>query len=1089
KRCAELVENNQIKYLYCYRSSAVDASAEGTEENWLIDVLNEHPDNRKKLLIDVVKKLIINVLNVPESTMINANNNFFELGLDSLMLTDFLGRLNKNLKGATEISLKDLIEHYTPNLLVKYINKKIAPLKATDAQEILSRKPSNQNFDLVKKIYSITPRQLNFYLSDKLASNKGAYNVSLAFKFNSPIDANKIHGSILKIVNIHPILQSHFEIKDSQILSSELTELSPNAFYTQIKAQKQNINDILDENTLRPFNLEKGPLFRVILIENEDDNVMQVVFHHTVCDGISMKVFVEQFLTLYHGENIQQSLPYSEYAKWIESYDASIERKKAEAYWKRLISHSNLRGYLTKSVDINIACLTEMVEEDRINDIKVFCAKNSISLQNFFMFIYYLVLSKKIDTYKLNIGTLFSGRNSSDWNQTLGVFVNLLPVIFNYENYPDVLVGIKNLQNQIVESIEFSDYSIHNVAKQLNSQKNEVLFEFIFVYQLFSNGESQYRDIDIFYKNNGLGLDPFVFEVRQGKDTELLVKYNTHLFSSKDVKNFMKEVNELSDAVVSNTLLSPEQLAMSKFEYLTLVPKEKKISLLSTFTIEPIIPFMEYWFEQIKAAYRLEVGDYNQVIQSFLNKQSILYHNESNFIFLSLYDWFKDEDEIDQSIIKDLINALEYYANTSKNLAFLFFTPPPERKKASNFNKIESQIKKHFQHAASIYIKTHKELLNCYEINDYFDEITYKQGGIPYNDELFMALATYAVRQLDALRRNPKKVIILDCDNTLWNGVVGEDGVQGIQINQNHIQLQSKIKELKDQGFLLALCSKNILEDVKSVFEQRDDMVLNWDDILATKINWDNKPANLIQLAKELNLGLDSFIFIDDNLLECAEVEELCPEIEVIHFPHEKSDVAVFLDNIWSFDRPKTTKEDLQRAEFYKQNEQRESLQKSTTSLDEFIQHLNLQVDIKPATEKDIPRVTQLFMRTNQFNTTSIRYDESQIFGFITKDCFEVYTVTVSDKFGDYGLVGVLIVNLANQKLVVDSMLLSCRALGRGVEQIMYQKLVDLCRIKQIAKIEFKFRKTERNIPAEFFLKSIYTETNYDGYVVNLKQV
>ncbi|WED42136.1 HAD-IIIC family phosphatase [Legionella cardiaca] len=1090
KKCAELIENNQIKYLYCHRAPITEVGAADQKENWLLEVLKERPDNRKTLLISHVKELIANVLNVPDSTVINANSNFFELGLDSLMLTDLVSRLNERLGPSAEISLKVLMEYHTPNLLGKYLNKEMAPLQVTEIQRISSQILSNKVFNLDKKIYPITHQQLNFYLSDKLAPNKGAYNVSLAFKLNFSFDAKKIQRALLNVVNTHPILQSHFEIKESQILSSEFSELFPEAFYTKIKAQNKNLNHILDENALVPFNLEKGPLFRVNLIESNDEWLMQLIFHHTICDGISLKIFIEHFLAFYHEKNIQQSLPYSEYSKWLGSYNQSVEYKTAVEYWKNLISTANLRSYLTKNVNLEIACTSETIEEDTINNIKSFCGINSISLQNFFLFIYYLVLSKKLDTLKLNIGTLFSGRNSSDWNKTLGVFVNLLPVVFNYDNYPNVLTGIKALQNQIVESIEFSDYNIHDLAPQLSSQKIEAFFEFIFVYQLFLDEKNKDQKIDIIYKNNGLGLDPFVFEVRHGSKIELLVKYNTNLFSSTDIKKFVKEVKSLSEAIVNNNLLDTEQLSVSKFEYLISEPEEKRISLVSTFTIEPIISFMEYWFKQINTTYCLEVGEYNQVIQCFLNNQSILYKNKNNFVFISLYDWFKDENKIDQSIIKDLINAIEYYVSSSSNLVFLFFTPPPpNREKSNNFIKTESQIKLHFSNVPSIYIKTHNELLNCYHIHSYFDEITYRQGGIPYNDELFMALATYAVRQLDSLRRNPKKVIILDCDNTLWKGVVGEDGIQGIQINQNHIQLQSKVKELKDQGFLLALCSKNILEDVKAVFEQRDDMILSWDDILSTKINWDNKASNLHQLAKELNLGLDSFIFIDDNLLECAEIEALCPGIEVIPFPYEENDVAVFLDNIWSFDRPKTTKEDVHRADFYKQNEHRENLQQSTKSLDEFIQQLNLQVDIKPATEMDVPRVSQLSMRTNQFNTTSIRYDESQIFGFIKKDCFEVYTVTVSDKFGDYGLVGVLIVNFEDKKLIVDSMLLSCRALGRGVEKIMYQKLIDLCWAKKIEKIEFKFKKTERNIPAEFFLKSIYTEINHEGYVVCLKQV
>lgn len=437
----------------------------------------------------------------------------------------------------------------------------------------------------------------------------------------------------------------------------------------------------------------------------------------------------------------------------------------------------------------------------------------------------------------------------------------------------------------------------------------------------------------------------------------------------------------------------------------------------------------------------------------------------------------------------ELINAIQMFYMLSKNKLILFFTSPPEDYPfAHRITEWEAKVKSRFKQTSTIYIFTHRDIRQADKLKQCFNPLSYMQGKIPYTDEYFMSLATDTVRQLKCITSAPKKIIAVDCDNTLWKGVVGEDGVDGIQIPNAHLQLQQKLLSLKKKGFMISLCSKNNVIDVKTVFDHRADMILRWNDLSTTQVNWNNKVDNLRSIARELNIGTDSIIFIDDSPIECMQVTESLPEVEVINFPAETDDIASFLDNIWSFDVPKATREDAFRTQFYQNNHERKKIENAEDSLEAFIERLELKVDINLMQDEDIERVAQLSMRTNQFNTAVLRYDESKIYDFLSEHPSDIYTVSVTDKFGDYGLVGVMMLKYSKDQVVIENMFLSCRALGRGVENTMHKKIVEIAKKSKLSTIVYRFCKTERNIPAEKFLHSISHTTSNNHFIVRLEK-
>jgi amino acid adenylation domain-containing protein/FkbH-like protein/non-ribosomal peptide synthase protein (TIGR01720 family)/FkbM family methyltransferase len=438
-------------------------------------------------------------------------------------------------------------------------------------------------------------------------------------------------------------------------------------------------------------------------------------------------------------------------------------------------------------------------------------------------------------------------------------------------------------------------------------------------------------------------------------------------------------------------------------------------------------------------------------------------------------EWGQNLAQIEQTV-KDFTNALKTATTRSPNPYLVCICPPaPNNKTAFNglHEKLQEQLARDLQNTPSICLIKSQELLKTYPVQEYYDPYGDELGHIPYHPTFFTALGTILARKILALKSSPYKVIALDCDNTLWNGICGEDGVKGVKINAPFRALQEFIIAQQATGKLICLCSKNQADDVFAVFEQHPDMLLKRNHLVNWRINWQEKSQNLQSLAEELQLGLDSFIFIDDNPIECAEVRANCPEVLTLQLPQESEKIPQFLDHIWAFDQLQTTKEDQQRTNLYQQNIQRQRLQEDSLSFEDFLAQLNLEIEISPVQTEQLTRVAQLTQRTNQFNLTTIRRSESQIKQFCSSGELDCQVVKVKDRFGDYGLVGLLLFTAQEDSLMVDTFLLSCRVLGRGVEHQILAYLGTIAQEKRLAKVELFYKPTPKNKPIWDFLTGI----------------
>ncbi len=357
------------------------------------------------------------------------------------------------------------------------------------------------------------------------------------------------------------------------------------------------------------------------------------------------------------------------------------------------------------------------------------------------------------------------------------------------------------------------------------------------------------------------------------------------------------------------------------------------------------------------------------------------------------------------------------------------------------------------------------------------DTYSDQAGHIPYTPVYFATLGTMIVRKLYRLQKLSAKVIVLDCDQTLWAGVCAEDGPLNVQVDGPWQALQAFMVTQSEAGRLICLCSKNNEADVMAVFDQQSDMALQRRHLVAWRINWKAKSENLRSLAQELQLGLDSFIFIDDNPLECAEVQANCPDVLTLNLPSDPEKIPQFLSHIWALDQNPTTAVDRQRTRLYQQNRQREIVRHQSLTYADFLTGLELNVEISAMEPAQLARVAQLTQRVNQFNASTRPRSEAEIKQGSQVGDFEVQTVKVKDRFGNYGFVGLMLFTPYENRLLVDTLLLSCRALGRGVEHQMLAYLGKLANEQGLPWVDLPYYPTDRNQPVLEFLNSVSADS------------
>jgi FkbH-like protein len=370
---------------------------------------------------------------------------------------------------------------------------------------------------------------------------------------------------------------------------------------------------------------------------------------------------------------------------------------------------------------------------------------------------------------------------------------------------------------------------------------------------------------------------------------------------------------------------------------------------------------------------------------------------------------------------------------------------------------------------AQVYLNDIEQLSAIYGKGRWFDPRLWNETKTAVSFDCQPFYADRLAATLGALFGKSKKCLVLDLDNTLWGGVIGDDGLRGIRLGAGQAegeafhQFQGYVKALKDRGVLLAVASKNEPENALAPFREHPDMILKEGDISCFVAGWEPKDRSLLRIAEELNIGLDALVFFDDNPAERQLVATSLPDVTVIEVPEDPSLFVQALDGANLFDTLSVTQEDQIRGEFFQHNQAREKLEASVGSYDDFLRRLEMRAVVEPVTEKNLTRTVQLINKTNQFNLTTRRMTEAEVRDLAESADAYTSTIRLDDRFGSNGLISVVIGRVGAEALTIENWLMSCRVLKRGVEVLEMERLVAFCRERGLRRIVGRYLPTAKN--------------------------
>jgi FkbH-like protein len=355
-------------------------------------------------------------------------------------------------------------------------------------------------------------------------------------------------------------------------------------------------------------------------------------------------------------------------------------------------------------------------------------------------------------------------------------------------------------------------------------------------------------------------------------------------------------------------------------------------------------------------------------------------------------------------------------------------------------------------------------------VANWHDIQAWNLAKLPFSDALIPLYSDHVARVVAALRGKSGKVLVLDLDNTVWGGVIGDDGLEGIKIAQGdaigeaHLAVQRMALDLRKRGIVLAVSSKNSEEIARAPFQQHPDMLLKLEHIAVFQANWNDKATNIQAIAEELSLGLDSIVFLDDNPAERGLVRKLLPQVAVPELPEDPSAYARTLAAGGYFEAVTIAAEDLKRAGFYQDNAKRASLQRQARGVDTYLASLEMTITFQPFDARGRARIVQLINKSNQYNLTTRRYTEPEILEVERDPEIFALQVRLADIFGDNGMISVVICRpLGNETWGIDTWLMSCRVLARKVEHMVLREILKHARAAGIYKLIGTYRPTERN--------------------------
>jgi FkbH-like protein len=1074
-------------------------------------LLSLAPEDRAAVLTGFLRDCAARALRVSPSH-VAADRSLAGLGLDSLMA----GEIRNEVETALGVSLEiaELLADGTPEDLAARMLEQIGTGSLRpDVPPVTpaSALPENAAFP-------VSFEQERLWFLDQLAPGDPALQIPAVVPLAGLLDLECLERSLRELVRRHASLRTTFAVEQGrpvQRIAPDLALALPVVDLTGLPApqRRARAERLAAEEAFRPFELSRGPLLRARLLRlDAQEHRLLLTVHHAVCDLGSLVLCVEDLATIYGALAAGAPAPppgptvrFADFAAWQRSWMRPESLAPHLDFWTTQLAGA---GDLELPLDFPRPGGAAPSRRQGGHRSFVLPAELASALREIgrsagatpfmtLLAVFLALLHRWTGEDDLVAGCPVAGRPRPELEPVVGFFAYPLALRTDLSGDPTFRQLVGRVRRTALGAFAHQDVPFAKVvaatrpSRPTGSGAAAPLFRVML--GLLDRPVRELRAAGLTFAPPELGqgatdFDLFLTFLRQGESLRGVLGYNAGLFAAETMDRWVESLLDLArscagdpDAPLSHLALHPGLTARVR-------PARPTIAVAATFTAEPVADVLAFWGRELELPLRVRFAPYGQLFQQLLDPGSLFARNASglNVVLVRCEDWLlsgpapseegTEEERLAQTA-GELSGALRAAAGRLRVPCLVCITPvaPAARadpRRAALFRRTEEELAADLAGCAGIHLVTSDELAALYPVAAWHDPHGEELGHIPYTAELFAALGTLIIRRLVRLQSPPAKVLVLDCDQTLWTGVCGEDGPLGIAIDPPRRALQEFAVALHDRGILLCLCSRNNEEDVAEVFARRTDMPLRREHITAERINWTSKAENLRSLAAELRLGLDSFVVLDDDPVVCAEMQAGCPEALVLQLPADPAEIPGILAHIWAFDLLETTAtaEDRERTFLYRQERQRERLRGAAPTLADFLAGLELVVSFPALTPEWLPRVAQLTQRTNQFNTTTIRRSAEEIRDLCGPGGHECLLVEVRDRFGDYGLVGAVFWRPAAGALAVETLLLSCRALGRGVEHRLLAQLGAIARERGLARVEIPCQPTRKNRPVLDFL-------------------
>ncbi len=956
----------------------------------------------------------------------------------------------------------------------------------------------------VADVMPLTPMQSGLLFQYLQEPSAKAYCDLVSLLVTGPIERPALDAAWVALLETYPNLRARFWHKgvDEPVQVIRREPAPPPGWHDFSRDDSPENSAVAKREQLADgrFDLAvDGPLRMDVIRRSELEHEWVIRFHHVALDGWSSGLIMNELKRLYaaelRGESTEDSGKRPSFAAYLQRQQAA-DVSASLAYWQErlrdappaaevppAIARLARSGAPVDSVSVQI----ELAGAD-YEKLKEWSGDGGVTLNAVLQAAWALTLGQLNASRDVVFGVTVSGREGGEpgVSEVVGLLINTLPCRASWESDATVVDVVRQLHQGAAEMQEHAGVPLAELQSMSDAGE---LFTHSLIFENYPDSSDELNFVDAEGKECTWRTEVLVIDDPMHFEFGLLVAPGPHALSLRAVVDPELYPEDYTRRLLQDLVRRLMAMVMApdvKVADLPEVLERRAASVVvsSTYTAEPILPTLAFWGRELSLPIRSRCASFNQVFQDLLGSRET---STIRVVLARFEDWLPAEVAQDstearervETLADDLIDGLRSAVGRGLAERMLVVVGPSG---GGDFDENwRDRLQRRMEKLERVEFWWGERIAEDYGCDEVFDPEAEALGAVPYTDEFYAALGTLVARVLDCMRRPPLKLVATDADETLWQGVVGEVGRDALTLPVAMTNLQTRLSELERRGCLLAIASKNDEQDVRDVLANHPGMHLREEHLVAIKANWRPKADNLRELAAELNLGADSFVFIDDNPVELAEMAARLPEVGRLPAPRDEQINHAHWSHVWLLDAAAPSS-GLARTQKYREHAERESVRSATSSLAAFRASLELHLEFAEL-ESDWERASELTLRTNQFHAAPTRWEAGALQAWAGGERDpRGFIVGVKDRFGDYGQCGLVRWEPSDDRarVTVETFLLSCRAMGRGVEHAMLRELAVRVKGDGVSRIGIRYIRMGKNQPAVDWLESLPGEWQED---------